>query len=245
MNQEQENVIRRRGTLPLERVISFPLSEVDAVMLYYLKSRYSSVVKYPRQLRRKQLSSGSIRYEMLTSTNRPLVAFEISTVSDLEGNLLTYLTIMMFQLPLYDMEHDREVLLDLKHDLEVVLGMSLDMFVAFLHDRQKRMLELAQKEIDLSSEVYDFTTDGVIQILGKLLSSDTPKNRGGGQSRAYNDRARARVAAGEPREAVYRDWLKERGDNPDDPDDRADGRDAFRKVLARKPKGQKGRTDAA
>jgi hypothetical protein len=66
------------------------------------------------------------------------------------------------------------------------------------------------------------------------LGSKTPGRR---RSPA-NDRARQRMAAGDDREQVFRDWLSDNGHNPDSPSVRSRWRDAFRKALSRNMDGR-------
>lgn len=73
------------------------------------------------------------------------------------------------------------------------------------------------------------------QMLQRLHPSQQKRRR---RTKDYNDRARARIAANEDREAVYRDWLIDRGEDANNKEIWEMGKDAFRKALSRK-----GRTD--
>jgi hypothetical protein len=64
-----------------------------------------------------------------------------------------------------------------------------------------------------------------------------PKPPGRRRSPA-NERARQRIAAGDDRAQVYRDWLIDNGHNPESPSVRSRWRDAFRKAITRQLDGR-------
>lgn len=70
------------------------------------------------------------------------------------------------------------------------------------------------------------------------LTADLRQRRGGAPTNEANDWARAQIAAGKPRNKVYLEWLRMRGEDATDPIVQDRWRDAFRKAIARK-----GRTD--
>ena len=71
------------------------------------------------------------------------------------------------------------------------------------------------------------------------LEGSEPRNRPQGAPRKEeNNRARARLAAGEDEDLVYRDWLRDRGQNPELTSVRQRWKDAWRKLKARQKDGR-------
>lgn len=192
-------------------LIKRPYAVVDAAVSYFLSGL---VGQYPSLIQRWQARSAGSSLHRMDGKPREGDAFVLWAIEARAAGLEQTAVTLFAGQALREDERCDAILSDLLLQIESETD-RFDDWIARLDEARPRPAK------------------GELQEAIKRLAPK-PRPRGGAPTKDYNDRARARLAAGEDRETVYRDWLKDRGEDETNPGVRSRWRDAFRKAISRK-----------
>ncbi len=158
---------------------------------------------------------------MVGDNNQPGIRITIRAVATEK----TYLLVQLLE-PLVDKDDEPSI---------IIAGFfinSLWVFIARMIEEQERMQQL-EKETSIFPKLDSEHKDvrAALDVAQRELA--VPRKRPGATPDPDNEWARERIAAGDNRQAVYKEWLQRKNS-----DDTPQSKDAFRQALKRKVKGR-------
>jgi len=219
MSESEPLEINMGSVDALARVFPFSFEAVDAAVAAFLETLVIYLADGAQLHPDSQwirLSAGSSKHRVTVSGNRQIAEIVVRTIASVPQAPATSVIVGGSDLPPGEAR---------AHNLAIMLTAIANMITT----DQENLQKLIEEGVYVPQPLARTSLDPAMSFGPK------PPGR---RRKPANERARQRIAAGDAREQVYRDWLRDNGHNPENPSVRSRWRDAFRKAITRQMDGR-------